>query len=185
MQAVSERQPDHVANDLKDQMASILPALRAFSRTFFKNPDDADDLVQETLRKALGSIHQFTPGTSMKSWLFTIMRNTYNTAVRLKLREVTGSERCISENCSTSANQEWVSRARELQDALHEIHPEMREVIILVSVMGSSYEEAAEICGCAIGTIKSRLNRGKAQLLEKLGGESRHSILETPQQGRF
>jgi len=165
------------------ELVALVPTLRAFARSFYRNPDEADDLVQETLKRALGSLHQFTPGTSMKSWLFTIMRNTFNTAIKHRLREVTGGEKDIAENGpSRPASQEWTIRGHELETALHRLDPDFRQAIMLVCVMGASYDEAAEICDCPIGTIKSRINRAKTQLLEMLGEKSREGILEAPQQ---
>lgn len=164
------------------ELVALVPALRAFARSFYRRPDDADDLVQETLKRALGSLHQFTPGTSMKSWLFTIMRNTFNTAIKHRLREVTGGEKDIAENGpSRPASQEWTIRGHELEIALHQLDPDFRQAIMLVCVMGASYDEAAEICDCPVGTIKSRINRAKTHLLEMLGEKSREEILEAPQ----
>ncbi|MBZ9605246.1 sigma-70 family RNA polymerase sigma factor [Phyllobacterium chamaecytisi] len=164
------------------ELVTLVPALRAFARSFYRQPDDADDLVQETLKRALGSLHQFTPGTSMKSWLFTIMRNTFNTAIKHQLREVTGGEKDIAENGpSRPPSQEWTIRGHELETALHQLDPDFRQAIMLVCVMGASYDEAAEICDCPIGTIKSRINRAKTHLLEMLGEKSREEILEAPQ----
>ena len=165
------------------ELVALVPALRAFARSFYRNPDEADDLVQETLKKALGSLNQFTPGTSMKSWLFTIMRNTFNTAIKRRLREVTGSKQDIAEvGPSRPASQEWTIRGHELETALHQLDPDFRQAIMLVCVMGVGYDEAAEICDCPIGTVKSRLNRAKAHLLEMLGEKSRDGMLEAPQQ---
>ena len=164
------------------ELVALVPALRAFARSFCRKPDEAEDLVEETLKRALGSLDQFTPGTSMKSWLFTIMRNTFNTAIKRRMREVTGREKDIAENGpSRPASQEWTIRGHELETALHQLDPDFRQAIILVCVMGASYDEAAEICDCPIGTIKSRINRAKTHLLEMLGEKSRDGILEAPQ----
>jgi RNA polymerase sigma factor (sigma-70 family) len=168
--------------DCRAEIITLVPALRAFARSFYRKPDEADDLVQETLKRALGSLHQFTPGTSMKSWLFTIMRNTFNTAMKHRLREVTGGENDIAENGpSRPASQEWTIRGHELETALHQLDPDFRQAIMLVCVMGASYDEAADICDCPVGTIKSRINRAKTHLLEMLGEKSREGILEAPQ----
>ena len=157
------------------EIIELIPALRAFARTFSRDTSDADDLVQETLTKAISKIHQFTPGTSMKSWLFTIMRNTFYTRVRIAAREAPGAADCVSAKPAVDATQEWSARGRELQEALHRLPPQQREILVLVGVAGVSYEDAAEICGCAMGTVKSRLNRARLRLLEELGESSSKS----------
>jgi RNA polymerase sigma-70 factor (ECF subfamily) len=170
---------DDSRSSLHDEMVLLLPALRAFSRGFHRNPDDADDLVQETLQKALGALHSFRPGTSLKNWMFTIMRNSFNTSYRRRKREPTGANADVAGTVvGLPPSQEWSLRGSELEDALHALAPEFREPIMLVCVAGVSYEEASEICGCPVGTIKSRLNRGKKHLLEFLGDTNNTTILE-------
>jgi len=160
------------------EIVQLIPALRAFARTFYRDPSDADDLVQETLTKGLGSIHQFQPGTSMKSWLFTIMRNTFYTRIKIATREAPGAADCASSRPATDPTQEWSARGREIANAIQRLPTQQREVLTLIGVLGVSYEDAAEICGCAMGTIKSRLNRARLKLLEELGEASAHSSVE-------
>jgi RNA polymerase sigma factor (sigma-70 family) len=155
-----------------EEIVQLIPALRAFARTFYRNREDADDLVQETLTKAISAIHQFSPGTSMKSWLFTIMRNAFYTRVKIARREAPGAEDCISARPAVEATQEWTVRGRELEEALGRLRPDHRELLVMVGVAGVSYEDAAQIYGCAIGTIKSRLNRARQRLLFELGEDS-------------
>lgn len=162
----------------QDQIVSLIPALRAFARTFISNRDAADDLVQETLTKALKSIHQFRPGTSMKSWLFTIMRNTFYTQVKMRRREMPGPDDCVSSRPSHEATQEWSIRGIEIAEAIERLPPEQREILVLIGVLGASYEEAVEICGCAMGTVKSRLFRARERLLRELGETSVSSTIE-------
>lgn len=154
------------------EIVRLLPALRAFARTFHKDRDEADDLVQETLSKGLANMHQFRPGTSMKSWLFTIMRNTFYTQIKRSQREQPGAADCISAKPSHNATQEWSARGKEIAAALQRLPQEQREIVILVGVLGQSYEEASEICGCAMGTVKSRLNRGRLRLLQELSEDT-------------
>lgn len=154
---------------IRYEIVEMLPALRAFARTFCKNTYDADDLVQETLTKALAASDQFTPGTRMKSWLFTIMRNTFYTSAKKRLREPIGGEDCVSSVPIMAATQEWSCRGHELQEALHRLPAPHRQVLMLIGVLGVSYAETAEICGCEIGTVKSRLSRAKASLAAELG----------------
>jgi RNA polymerase sigma-70 factor, ECF subfamily len=155
--------------DTETQIIELLPALRSFSRHFEKNSSDAEDLVQETLMRALRSVHQFEAGSNLKSWLFTIMRNTYCNIYKKKCREPVGKSECVSSwmtNCSPT--QEWSVMGQDLKDALDELSPERREVLLLIA-LGTSYDEAAAICGCAVGTIKSRVNRARYDLINVLG----------------
>lgn len=149
-------------------MVTLIPALRAFARSLCRNHPDADDLVQETLTKGLSNVDRFEPGTNLKSWLFTIMRNSFYTNVKRRNREQPGSADCVASECTTAATQEWSLRAKELHAALEKIPADHREVLILIGVLGMSYEEAAEICQCAMGTIKSRLSRARSRMLELL-----------------
>jgi RNA polymerase sigma factor (sigma-70 family) len=160
------------------EMVELIPALRAFARTFCHQPSEADDLVQETLVKALANFGQFTPGTKLKSWLFTIMRNAFYTRARRDARERPGAADCVSNHPSREATQEWTIRGTEIEKALSQLPPQQRQVLMLVAVLGVSYEECAEICGCAIGTIKSRLNRARATMLELIGERDAEAALE-------
>lgn len=159
-------------------IVALIPALRAFARTFYRDPSDADDLVQETITKGIAHIDKFEPGTRMKSWLFTIMRNTFYTRIKVSRRESPGIADCVSERPAAEATQEWAMRGREIKAAIDRLPTHYREVLLLIGVLGVSYEEAAEICGCAVGTIKSRLNRARASLLEDLGETSSRSLIE-------
>ena len=160
-------------------VVEIIPALRAFARTFCRDPSDADDLVQETLTKALANLDKFEPGTRLKSWLFTIMRNTFYTRVKIAAREAPGAADCISGQPSVAASQEWTVRGLEVRDAINNLPPSHREVLILIGMLGMSYEETAQICGCAMGTIKSRLNRARTSVLEMLGESSSRTLVES------
>ena len=160
------------------EIVALIPALRAFARTFYRETSEADDLVQETLMRALSSLHQFRPGTSMKSWLFTIMRNAFYTKVRVESREAPGAAECVSQRPATDATQEWSARGREMERAIQRLPEQQREVLMLIGVLGVSYDEAAAICGCAMGTVKSRLNRARLRLLEELGEASPDASVE-------
>lgn len=159
-------------------IVDLIPALRAFARTFCRVPDDADDLVQETLTKGLANIDKFEPGTRMKSWLFTIMRNTYYTRAKAAAREAPGLLDCASLRPISEATQEWSVQSKEVHGAIQRLPEHQREVLMLIGVLGVSYEEAAEICGCAVGTVKSRLNRARANVLEFLGESSLQTLME-------
>ncbi|ODN70116.1 sigma-70 family RNA polymerase sigma factor [Methylobrevis pamukkalensis] len=168
MSSARERSQENVAPP-EVNIVDLIPALRAFARHFHRNSEDADDLVQETLMKAIAASHQFRPGTNMKSWLFTIMRNTFNTKIRIAMREAPGSADCVAGNAVVDATQDWSARGREISKAIERLPAEQREIVVLIGVIGVSYLEAAEICGCAIGTVKSRLNRARARLLQEMG----------------
>ena len=155
---------------LQEQVVDLIPALRAFARTFTSPTFEADDLVQETLLRALRSIEQFEPGTSLKSWLFTIMRNTFRTQYKIRMREGPGATNCAELPIPTAPSQEWSVLNGELRTALGALSPEHREVLVLVAGFGMSYKEAADICDCAIGTIKSRLSRARDELTAQMHG---------------
>jgi RNA polymerase sigma-70 factor (ECF subfamily) len=170
-------------SDLRKQSDShiveLIPALRAFARTFCRDKADADDLVQETLAKGIANLDKFEPGTRMKSWLFTIMRNTFYTRVKINRREMPGLAACASSRPTAEATQEWSVRGHEVHEAINRLPEHQREVLVLIGVLGVSYEEAAQICHCAVGTIKSRLNRARAGMLEEMGEESSHTLVES------
>jgi len=158
-------------------IVELLPALRAFSMTFYRGRNDADDLVQETLVRALGAIDTFEPGTRLKSWLFTIMRNTFYTKIKKYNREAPGLSECISDMRRVAPTQERSVEMREVHEAIHRLKPHHREILLLIGVLEIPYEEAAAITGCDIGTVKSRLNRARAALLADLGEISAISFL--------
>jgi len=150
----------------RDDVIGLIPALRAFAWSLSHNGSDADDLVQDTLIKAWTNRDKFEPGTNLRAWLFTILRNTYYTHVLRRRREVRDEGGEYAGALRTPATQDWSMAMRSLQLALQQLPPEHREALILVGAAGLSYEEAAEICGCALGTIKSRVNRARARLLK-------------------
>lgn len=152
----------------QQKVVELIPALRAFARTFHNNQEDADDLVQETLIRAINSIDQYTDGTRLKSWLFTIMRNAFNTKFRKAKRETVGLSTAMMESLSSEASQEWSVRMQEVNAAFKRLSSEHREVLVLTVFEGESYEETARICGCAVGTVKSRLARARQHLKGEL-----------------
>jgi RNA polymerase sigma factor (sigma-70 family) len=165
-------EPQLNGDPARADIVRLIPALRAFARTFCRNPSDADDLVQETLLKALANLDKFERGTKLKSWLFTIMRNTFYTRSKVLGREAPGLEENVSGDTPMAATQEISARAHEVQRALQKLPPHYREVLTLVAILGESYEAAAEICDCAVGTVKSRLNRARHQILHELGEDA-------------
>lgn len=147
----------------------LIPSLRAYAWVLTRSRQDVDDLVQETLTKAIANAHRFRAGTNLRAWLITIMRNTFLNQVAKRSRERTGAEDCASRMVSVPATQEWRMRGNEIIDAIMALPRYYREVLILVVVMGESYQSAAEICGITMGTVKSRVNRARSLVLERLG----------------
>ena len=161
----------------RDEVVALIPALRAFAWSLSHNGSDADDLVQDTLIKAWTNREKFEPGTNLRAWMFTILRNTYYTHVLRRRREVRDEMGEYAGQLKTPATQDWSVAMRTLQLALQRLPPEHREALILVGAAGLSYEEAAEICGCALGTIKSRVNRARARLLKIMDADDATDVM--------
>ncbi|MGE0744660.1 MAG: sigma-70 family RNA polymerase sigma factor [Rhodospirillales bacterium] len=152
-------------------MLDLIPALRAFSRALCNDPTRADDLAQETLLKAWGARESFTVGTNLKAWLFTIARNTYYSDHRRRGREVEDPDGIRAASLPAAPEQFTEIQKRDLRRALARLPAEQREAIMLVGAGGCSYEEAASICGCAVGTIKSRVSRARRAIMIYMEGE--------------
>ncbi|MGW9231315.1 sigma-70 family RNA polymerase sigma factor [Pseudorhizobium sp. NPDC055634] len=150
-------------------IVELIPVLKSFARRFYSNSHDVDDLVQETVLRALANLDKFQPGTSMKSWTFTIMRNTFCTRYGRGKREFVGAGECASLQRSIDAPQEWAVRAREFDRALAGLPDHYREAFEIVLMRGESYETASSLCRCPVGTIKSRVNRARMAILKSLG----------------
>jgi RNA polymerase sigma-70 factor (ECF subfamily) len=153
-------------------MLGAVPSLRAFAISLCGNVDRADDLVQETLLRAWANINSFEPGTNMSAWLFTILRNLFRSEYRKRRREVADGEGSYAESLKTQPEQTSRVEFEEFRAALNKLPADQREALILVGASGFSYEEAAGICGCAVGTIKSRVNRARTRLAELMSIES-------------
>src|ERR1700747_1329051 len=157
---------------IREAVLAAVPSLRAFAISLAGNADRADDLVQETLLRALSNIGSFEPGTNMSAWLFTILRNLFRSEYRKRRRAVDDVDVSHAEQPPSLPEQTSRLRINEFREALKLLPPEQRESLILVGASGFSYEEAAQICGCAVGTIKSRVNRARGRLAEILAIES-------------
>jgi RNA polymerase sigma-70 factor (ECF subfamily) len=157
-----------VDESVRDAILKAVPSLRAFAISLCGNVDRADDLVQETLLRALANIHSFQPGSNMSAWLFTILRNLFRSEYRKRRREVEDTDGSYAESMKSQPEQTSRLELGEFRAALQQLPSDQREALILVGASGFSYEEAAEICGCAIGTIKSRVNRARTRLGEML-----------------
>jgi len=153
---------------LRDGLLKAVPSLRAFAISLSGNVDRADDLVQETLLRAIANIASFTPGTNLPAWLFTILRNQFRSEYRKRRREVEDADGKFAERLEVPAEQLSKVEFNDLRNALARLPDDQREALILVGASGFSYEEAAGICGCAVGTIKSRVNRARNRLADMM-----------------
>lgn len=165
-QAAGPRHPVGIIDptDWREMIMGFIPSLRAFAFSLSHNGADADDLVQETLAKAWAHRARFEPGSNLKAWLFTILRNSWYTGAAKRRREIADEEGRYAAGLTAEASQEWTAELTALQAALNTLPPEHREAIVMVGAAGLSYQEAADISGCAVGTIKSRVNRARHRL---------------------
>lgn len=154
------------SKDPKDELVEHLPAMRAFALSLARNSATADDLVQDTVVKAWSNLDKFQEGTNLRAWLFTILRNTYYSMHRKRSREVEDPEGVMMDSLSEKPSHDGHLALKDFKDAFTKLPAEQREALVLVGAEGFSYEEAAEMCGCAIGTIKSRTNRARKRLAE-------------------
>ncbi len=153
----------------KELLVAEIPNLRAFGASLSGSMHVADDLVQDTLLKAWSHSGSFMEGTNIRAWLFTILRNTYYSMYRKRGREVQDTDGIYSSRIAVPADQDGALDLADLRIALGKLPEEQREVLIMVGATGLSYEEAAVVCGVAVGTVKSRVNRGRNRLAELLG----------------
>jgi RNA polymerase sigma-70 factor, ECF subfamily len=153
-----------ISSEFRATMIAAIPGLRAFGLSLTSRSDKADDLVQETLMKAWKHHESFQQGTNMKAWLYTILRNEFYSQLRKRKREVEDADGFYSSKVAVHAEQDGHLELADLRIALAKLPEDQREAIILVGASGFSYEEAAEICSVAVGTIKSRVNRARARL---------------------
>ncbi|EEB84779.1 RNA polymerase sigma factor [Roseobacter sp. GAI101] len=157
------------AQDPRDQLVEHLPAMRAFAISLTRNGAIADDMVQDTLVKAWTNIDKFEVGTNMRAWLFTILRNTYYSSRRKANREVADVDGIFTESLAEKPAHDGHMQMTDFRKALSALKDEQREALLLVGASGFSYEEAADMCGVAVGTIKSRTNRARARIAELMG----------------
>jgi RNA polymerase sigma-70 factor (ECF subfamily) len=171
---MTERRAQGAAPDaFKRDLVAVIPHLRAFARGLCGRPDFADDLVQETMVRAWNARERFRPDTSMKAWTFVILRNAFLSEVRRNRFRGDYDEVAAERITAGAGGQEAPLHLADLHRALQKLPPERREAVLLVGAGGFSYEEAAQIAGCAVGTIKSRVARGRAALARMTeGGEA-------------
>jgi RNA polymerase sigma-70 factor (ECF subfamily) len=153
----------------KRELVKLIPHLRAFARTLAGDPASADDLAQDAMMKAWDARASFQMGTNMKAWTFMILRNQFYSEKRRSWRQSQLDQEAAERTLVAVDDPEAPVALDELRLSLAQLPPEQREALILVGAGGFAYEEAAEICGCAVGTVKSRVSRARKAL---------HSILE-------
>ncbi len=156
----------------RSELEALVPQLRAFARSLSGKRDVADDLVQDTLLKAWAARDKYRAGTNMRAWLFIILRNVFLSQKRRDRFRGEWNPEIAERTLSTPASQEKQLQLADLQRALSTLPPAQLEALILVGAGGLPYDEAAEICGCAVGTVKSRVARGRAALEVMMSGDT-------------
>ncbi len=159
-----------VADTFRDELVVLLPRLRAYAVGLLGRTAEADDLVQDTFVRAMRYRQGYTPGSNLRAWLFTILRNEFLNQARSGRSTVQDVDGKFAGELVSEAQQEWCLAYAELLAAIELLSPATREALLLVTAAGCTYEEAAASCGCAVGTVKSRVNRARAQLAEILDG---------------
>jgi RNA polymerase sigma-70 factor, ECF subfamily len=157
---------------LRDELVKWIPNLRAFALSLTQSAQHSDDLVQDTLVKALSNLDKFQMGTNLRAWLFTILRNSFYYDIRYKKYHQTAPLDDIDPGfLELRATQEKYMEFQDVLKGLARLVPEQREAVILIAAEGLSYEEAAAVCNCPVGTVKSRLSRARQRLEEYANGE--------------
>jgi RNA polymerase sigma-70 factor (ECF subfamily) len=159
--------------DFHHRLEQEIPRLRRYARALTRNAVRADDLVQETLVRALRKEHLWQAGTNLRAWLFTIMHNQNVNDVRRAMRDDTVDLESCSERLTATTDPTASHKLRELDHALAQLPEEHRQVILLVGLEGMSYEDAAAILDVRIGTIRSRLSRGRESLRKLMDMEAK------------
>jgi len=155
----------------KQQLVAAIPMLRGFARSLSGNHDRADDLVQETLAKAIANRDKFRMGTNLHAWLVTILRNQYYSEGRRRWREVSDAEGTHAARLVEQPGHVARLEMIEFLAALQSLPDDQREALVLIGASGLSYEEAAEVLGTRVGTVKSRVSRARARLEGMLAGK--------------
>jgi RNA polymerase sigma-70 factor (ECF subfamily) len=161
---------------LRNQILAFLPHLRMFALSLTHDAVRSDDLVQTTLLRAWTNLDRFQPDTNLEAWLFTILRNSFHSEYRKRRREVEDPDSVYARRLMVQPEQEARLMLDDVQQALMRLPLEQREAILLIGCQGESYEDAAALCGVAVGTMKSRVNRARTRLVELLQMEDRHDI---------
>jgi RNA polymerase sigma-70 factor (ECF subfamily) len=150
--------------EFKKDLTELIPHLRAFSRSLCGNATLADDVAQDALLKAWNARERFIPGSNLKAWTFTILRNQFYSIKRRSWRATSLEPEVAEQTIVANSDAEQSMHLNDLRRGLDMLKDDQREAIILIGASGLSYEEAAEICDCAVGTIKSRVSRARKAL---------------------
>jgi RNA polymerase sigma-70 factor (ECF subfamily) len=172
----AERRDEAGGPSILQDVLAFEPNLRAFAMSISGSADRADDLVQETLLRAITKIHTFQPGTNLGAWLTTILRNCFLSDLRKHRNEVEDADGYYAQALRLAPEQECFLEFKELRAALREIPFDQREALLLVGAAGLSYEDTATICRTTTGTIKSRINRARSRLAALLSIENADEI---------
>mgnify|MGYP002777041945 CR=1 FL=1 len=156
--------------EFRDEMVKIMPPLRAFARGLCGQRELADDLAQESLACAWAARHSFAKGTNFRAWMYTILRNQFYSNLRKNWRTESWDPDLAAQQLIAPGSPLDALHLNDVSSALQKLPAKQREVLMLVGAGGMPYEEAAEVIGCAIGTIKSRLARGRAALTALIDG---------------
>ncbi|WP_305700627.1 sigma-70 family RNA polymerase sigma factor [Novosphingobium sp.] len=162
----------------RDQLVALLPSLRSFARGLCGWRDIADDMVQDAMLRGWAARASFTPGTNFRAWMFMILRNQFYSTIRRDKRMTSWDPEVAERVLVESPSQQDAIHLADVSRALQQLPPEQREVLLLIGANGATYEEAAEIIGCAVGTIKSRLARGRKALALLIDGPPDDSWLD-------
>ena len=168
--AADRRDASEPVDEFKQQMLALIPSLRAFARGLCGNRDLADDLAQEAMARAWAARDSFTPGTNFRAWMFMIVRNQFYTTIRKNSRMTSWDPEAAERLLVAPATQHVGIDLADVERALGKLPVEQREMLLLVAAGGMSYEEAAAVAGCALGTVKSRIARGRAALTRMIDG---------------
>ncbi len=173
LERLGDRAPDLDATPgLRNEIVASIPGLRAFAISLSGNVDRADDLVQETMLRGFANLDKFRPGTSLQAWLFTILRNLFHSEYRRRRREVEDPDGLWAGRLAVLPDQEPHLNLSDFRAVFGTLSDDQREALVLVGAEGFTYEEAAEICGVPVGTVKSRVNRARRRLAQLLAIDS-------------
>jgi len=156
---------------MREALLAATPSLRAFAISLCGHVDRADDLVQDTLVRAIANMDRFQEGTNLHAWLFTILRNLFHSEFRKRKREVEDPDGSYASHLATAPEQGHRLDFTDMQTALMKVPPDQREALLLIAAAGLSYDDVAAVMGCAVGTVKSRVNRARARLTQLLSIE--------------
>ena len=151
-----------------DAVIALIPMMRGYAMSLTRSRSEADDLVQDTLVRAWRFRTAYEPGTNLKAWLYKILRNIFYSNHARRRLVVQDADGRLTAQLSCTPEQEWQVEFGDVLRSLDRLTPDTRDALLLIVVAGLSYDEAAEVCGCATGTLKSRGSRARARLAELL-----------------